>query len=634
MHYNANKLCKPITLFVELVRRNDMNKKRNYIWALPFIFLVLSLSLLFLFKQSKTVEMTYFEFLEAVESSKVEEVVLNSNPKMKVKLKDDLSIMYITDNPRNPELKEFLLKKQIKVVEDSSSSAFSILQGFLMIGLFFVVFRYVIKNFGRQASKDIGDFNLKEVDSNNKKFSFTDVAGNEEAKEEVKDIIDFLKKPEKYVKYGARMPRGIIFYGPPGTGKTLMAKAIAGEAGVPFFSVSGSDFVQMYVGVGASRIRNLFEKARKMGKALIFIDEIDALGKKRAAAATGGNDERDQTLNALLTEMSGFKDNEGIIIIAATNRLDVLDEALLRPGRFDRQVEISLPDIKGREQILRLHGKNKPLSDEVDLSKLAKQTVYFSGAMLENLLNEAAIIAAKRNAKIIGMEDIDKAFYKIIAGSEKKDRSNILNIDREITAYHEAGHALITKLIAPSHTVSKVTIIPSTKGAGGFSMNIPPDKMYHTKKDMEAQIMISLAGRAAEELIFGEDNITTGASNDIEKATQIIRDYVVKYGMSKTLGLINIDVLLNNNSQSFSEETLIKECSNHMERLYKATREFIIENKYYLNMIANALLIQETINEEDLNEIMEDNFIINNTELEKEKFTTPIRAKRVVEATP
>lgn len=597
-----------------------VNTRRKIIWALPFIFLALILISLFLYKQSRTEELSYLEFLIEVEADGVEEVILNSSSKMKVKLKNDSDKLYITDNPRNPELKEFLLKQQVEVEEENTTSTFSIIQGIFMLGIFFVIFRFATKNLAHQTSKSSMELNVSKVDTNqSKRFSFSDVAGNEEAKEEVKDIIDFLQKPEKYARYGARMPRGIIFYGPPGTGKTLMAKAIAGEAGVPFFSVSGSDFVQMYVGVGASRVRNLFEKARETGKAVIFIDEIDALGKKRATGIAGGNDERDQTLNALLTEMSGFKENEGIIIIAATNRLDVLDEALLRPGRFDRHVEISLPDVKGREHILRLHVKNKPLSYKVDLSKLAKQTVYFSGAMLENLLNEAAIIAAKRNAKTIEFKDIDKAFYTVIAGSEKKDRSNILQIEREVTAYHEAGHALVTKIIAPSNTVSKVTIIPSTKGAGGFSMNIPPDKMYHTKKEMEAQIMISLGGRIAEELIFGEDNITTGASNDIEKATQIIRDYVVKYGMSKTMGLINMDVLLNNHSQSFSEETLMTECRNHMERLYEKTKTLIIENKYYLNSIANALLTQETINEEDLNAIMEDNFVaIKNEEIHEE----------------
>lgn len=609
-----------------------MKKKPKYIWAIPIIALVLILGGLFIYKQSNIEKISYADFLEQVEAGNVEEVTLDGTAKMQLRLKDNENKLYITDNPRNPELKEFLLKKDIPVEEASSAGTGSIIQGILMLGLFLVVFRYASKKITSQTSGNLMGLNVKEVESHKaKRFSFSDVAGNEEAKEEVQDIIDFLQKPEKYVRYGARMPRGIIFYGPPGTGKTLMAKAIAGEAGVPFFSVSGSDFVQMYVGVGASRVRELFESARKAGKAVIFIDEIDALGKKRSAGIAGGNDERDQTLNALLTEMSGFKDNEGIIVIAATNRLDILDEALLRPGRFDRHIEIGLPDVHGRAYILKLHGKNKPLSDSVDLNKLAKQTVYFSGAMLENLLNEAAITAAKRNAKKIGWGDIDKAFYKVIAGSEKKDRSTILQIEREVTAYHEAGHALITKLIAPNNTVSKVTIIPSTKGAGGFSMNIPPDKMYHTKKEMEAQIMISLGGRIAEELIFGENNITTGASNDIEKATKIIKDYVTKYGMSKKIGLLNMEVLFNNDSQGHLEEILISECSSHMERLYYETKELMIENKYFLNAIAEALLAQETINEEELNAIMDGTFQPKQDTPEQLESNNPIKLKPVIE---
>ncbi|MDK2788243.1 MAG: cell division protease FtsH [Epulopiscium sp.] len=609
-----------------------VKKNRKYIWTIPIIALIVILGILFIYKQSNIEEISYSNFLEEVEAGNVEDVILNGTAKMQLHLKDIENKIYITDNPRNPELKEFLLKKGISVEEANSATAGSIIQGVLMIILFLIVFRYVSKRLTSQTSGNLMGLNVKEVELQKaKRFSFADVAGNEEAKEEVQDIIDFLQKPEKYVRYGARMPRGIIFYGPPGTGKTLMAKAIAGEAGVPFFSVSGSDFVQMYVGVGASRVRELFEKARKEGKAVIFIDEIDALGKKRSNGLAGGNDERDQTLNALLTEMSGFKDNEGIIVIAATNRLDILDEALLRPGRFDRHIEIGLPDVNGREYILRLHGKNKPLSDNINLGKLAKQTVYFSGAMLENLLNEAAIMAAKRNAKKIDWMDIDKAFYKVIAGSEKKDRSTILQIEREVTAYHEAGHALITKLIAPHNTVSKVTIIPSTKGAGGFSMNIPPDKMYHTKKEMEAQIMISLGGRIAEELIFGEENITTGASNDIEKATQIIRDYVTKYGMSKKIGLLNTEILLNNNSQGYLEEILISECRSHMERLYFEAKELIIESKFFLNAIAEALLAQETINEEELDAIMEGTFLPQSKDTQYVESSNSIKLKPVIE---
>ena len=436
-------------------------------------------------------------------------------------------------------------------------------------------------------------------------MNFSSIAGNEEAKDSVQELVDFIKNPEKYARYGARLPRGVIFYGSPGTGKTLMAKAVAGESDVPFIAVSGSDFVQVYVGVGASRIRDLFKRARSYGKCVIFIDEIDALGKKRDGGVDGGgNDERDQTLNALLSEMSGFQDNEGIVVIAATNRLDTLDEALLRPGRFDRHIEIQLPDIKSRLRILELHSKNKPLDKEVDLEKVAKQTVYFSGAKLENLLNEAAILAARRSSESIQTQDIDKAFYTIIAGAEKKDRSAISEQDRRVTAYHEAGHALVTRLTAPENKVTRITIIPSTKGAGGFSMNIPPDRMYYKKKDMEASIKIALAGRAAEELIFGEENITTGASNDLEKATGTLLNMIRRFGMNAKSGLLNYDVLYNNGFREVQEEVL-DECRTRMDELYEEVKELLLKNKRVLEAVAESLLTHETLEEKDLDLIVQ-----------------------------
>ncbi len=355
----------------------------------------------------------------------------------------------------------------------------------------------------------------------------------------------------------------------------------------------------MYVGVGAARIRELFKKARESGKAVIFIDEIDAIGKRRSASPTGGNDERDQTLNALLTEMSGFSGKDGIVVIAATNRIEILDEALLRPGRFDRQVEISLPDVAGREKILQIHAKDKPLASDVDINRLAVQTVYFSGAMLENLLNEAAIIAAKKEQDVIDQEDIEKAYYTVIAGSEKKDRSNIREKDRKVTAYHEAGHALVTKLVAPENKIPKITIIPSTKGAGGFCVNIPEDKMYHTKKEIQAQVMISYGGRAAEEMIFGAEYITTGASNDIEKATTLIKDSVEKYGMGK-----NGDSLLNMGMFSEEKKSVYDECAQIAEMLYTETKRILASNQEKLEMIAVQLLEKETLDDTDLARIV------------------------------
>ena len=377
-----------------------------------------------------------------------------------------------------------------------------------------------------------------------------------------------------------------------------MAKAIAKEAGVPFFTVSGSDFVQLYVGVGASRVRELFKEARKHEKAVIFIDEIDAIGKKRSPSTLQSNDEKDQTLNALLTEMSGFKDEEGIVVIAATNRIDTLDEALLRPGRFDRHIEIGYPDINAREAIIKLYFKNRPIADEVSSSDLAKQTVFFTGAMLANLINEAAIEAANSGEACITSKHLETAFYTVIAGREKKDRSSISQLDREITAYHEAGHALITKLLAPENSVTKVTIIPSTKGAGGFSMNIPKDKFYLNKKELINRIKISLAGRGAEELIFGKDYITTGASNDIEKASSDLREFLLRYGMDEELGLINIATLTK--QENFMDAKWLEKSQEYMRQFYEETKLVLKENENLLRDIAKALLDKETLNEKEL----------------------------------
>ena len=373
------------------------------------------------------------------------------------------------------------------------------------------------------------------------------------------------KNPEIYNKFGARLPRGVLLYGAPGTGKTLLAKAMAGEAGVPFYAVSGSDFVQVYAGLGASRIRELFKKAKEAGKSVIFIDEIDSLGKKRKSGDhPSGSEEGDRTLNALLTEMSGFKENEGIIVVAATNRIDILDEALLRPGRFDRQVEVSLPDVNGRYEILKLHSRNKPISKKVDLKKVALETIYFSGAKLENLMNESAIIAVKEKSKEITMDHINKAYYSVLVGEEKKDRSSIDIKDKEITAYHEAGHALMAKLIAKDNRVTKVSIIPSTKGMGGFSLNIPPDKMYQTKKDILSNIMIALGGRAAEEIIFGKEEITTGASSDLEKATNMTLSMIGVFGMDEIVGLLNYNVL---SSRNLDDGRLLNRAKEILEKL-------------------------------------------------------------------
>lgn len=477
-------------------------------------------------------------------------------------------------------------------INNGVGSDSSIFQIIAILGIILII-GFVIYKASKTKRKALVHMDFEDVSETSNALLFKDIAGNIEAKESVGDIVDFIKNPNKYSIYGARMPKGIIFYGPPGTGKTLMAKAIAGEAGVPFYAVSGSDFVQMYVGVGAGRIRSLFKKARKSGKAVIFIDEIDAIGKKRSRNASGSSDERDQTLNALLTEMSGFSSQEGIIVIAATNRLDTIDEALLRPGRFDRHIEIGLPDMNARKSILKFCAKNKPLCKEIDLNQFAKRTVYFSGAMLENFLNEAAIFAAKRESGEIQLQDMEKAYYTIIAGAEKKDRSNLKDVERKITAYHEAGHALITKLLLPENTVSKITIIPSTKGAGGFCVNIPPDKMFYTKRELRYEAMVNLAGRVAEELKFGEDNITTGASNDIEKCLSIVKDYIIKYGMGQGFKFGDT-----------TDEKVLLECTTLMESLYKETKKILKENIHYLNKIANELIEKESLNEQDIDLIL------------------------------
>lgn len=577
------------------------NKKKRYIFIIfAVIIFAVSIFTAFHFKINKIENnfLPYSEFIENVKNGNVEKVILYDAPNIDVILKENAN-KYISDNPRNEYFKQYLLENNITVKEGSNTNFTKIFQNIFGVVFFGTAIYIIIKITRKNNLKQDIKLESQYINKNNDCVTkFTNIAGNEEAKESVKDIIDFLKNPSKYKKYGARMPKGIIFYGPPGTGKTLMAKAVAGEADVPFFAVSGSDFVQMYVGVGASRIRELFKEAKKCKKAVIFIDEIDSLGKKRSANISNGNEERDQTLNALLTEMSGFNDSDGIIIIAATNRIDILDEALLRAGRFDRQIEIGLPDINARMNILKVCAENKPLSDEISIYDLAKQTVYFSGAMIENLLNEAAINAAKNENTIIKKCDIDKAYYTIIAGDEKKDKTNIKNTERLITAYHEAGHALITKIKSPENTVSKITIIPSTKGAGGFCVNIAPDKMFFTKEEIKSQIMINYAGRASEEIIFGKNKITTGAENDIKKATQIIKDYISKYAMAEELGLINLDMFESNSS------IFLDECKKIADTLYNETVLLLKNNIKILENIASALLEKESLNEDELNDIV------------------------------
>lgn len=569
-------------------------KKRNMI-ILFILFLVITAGLVgFHFLDKKQQDMSYPSFLEAVKKKEVEKVTFTDNENsFKVNLNTKENVTYIVPNPKTEDFTESLLLKGINVSYgvDGFTRLIQVTFTFLVIGGVIWLGRK-----GNVSSSLAMDVNKKKQKSSS--VTLDQVAGNTEAKLMVEDVIGFIKNPEKYTTVGAKMPKGLLFYGPPGTGKTLMAKAIAGEANVPFYAMSGSDFVQMYVGVGASRIRNLFKKAKKSEKAVIFIDEIDAIGKKRARSLSASNDERDQTLNALLTEMSGFNENTGIIVIGATNRLDTLDEALLRPGRFDRQIEIGLPDINARKKILSLYANSKPLADDVDLDALAKSTVYFSGAMLEHLLNEAAIHAANEGKSVIGKSNIDTAFYTVIAGSPKIDRSFISDQDRKITAYHEAGHALVTTLLLPEHFLSKVTIIPSVKGAGGFNLSIPKDTLFQTKKQIEANIKVLLAGRIAEELIYGEEDITTGASNDIQKASSLILNYMNKYGMDSDMGLFSMEVLDDSHDMD-----LINKCRTQMNSFYKETKSLMKENLDLLKKIAEELLEKESLDQEDMNRI-------------------------------
>lgn len=570
------------------------------------LIILLSITILALFtyymrSKYKLEEMSYPLFLTHVEKGLVEEVELSTGGKIKVKLENGEKV--ITDNPRTENFKEKLLLYDIVVKEKDEAKAQMAPMIIFVLAIGVMIF-YLNRNVSKQAEKEMSNMsNIDTLDSSNKRIGFSDVAGNEEAKEALMDMVDFIKNPETYNKYGARLPRGVLLYGEPGTGKTLLAKAMAGEAGVPFYAVSGSDFVQVYAGLGASRIRELFKKAKEAGKSVIFIDEIDSLGKKRKSGGSpSGSEEGDRTLNALLTEMSGFNDNEGIIVVAATNRVDILDEALLRPGRFDRQVEVSLPDVKDRYKILKLHSKNKPISKDVDFNKVALETVYFSGSKLENLLNESAIIAVKEKSEKITMDHINRAYYSILVGEEKKDRSSISQVDKEITAYHEAGHALVAKLIGKDNRVTKVSIIPSTKGMGGFSMNIPPDKMYQTKKDLIRNIMVSLGGRAAEEIIFGKDNITTGASSDLEKATDMALSMLGIFGMDQSVGLLSYSALAKRNLDNGS--TMVTRGKEILMELYEDTIDIIYKNKKQLEFLAKNLLEKEVLDEEEINEII------------------------------
>jgi cell division protease FtsH len=464
-----------------------------------------------------------------------------------------------------------------------------------VIGVLIFVCYLFFKN-KKSAQKEINNLNeIEYVSSSNMKFD--DVAGNYEAKESLQEIVDFIKNPEKYSRFNARMPKGVMLYGSPGTGKTLMAKAMAGEAEVPFYAVSGSDFVQVYAGLGAGRIRNLFKKAKKSGKSVIFIDEIDAIGKKRMNGNMRGSDEGDRTLNALLTEMSGFADDSGIVVVAATNRIDTLDSALLRPGRFDRQIEIMLPDRNARKDILNLYLSKKKARQDINLENIADLTVYFSGAMIENLINEAALLAIREDSEDINEEHIKKAYLEILAGSEKK---NLAENSRQkiVTSYHEAGHAFVSKYLMPDSKVIRVSVIPTSKGAGGYTLSTPNGSEVVTKKRIRNQLAVLMAGRVAEEIFFGKDNITIGAQNDIEKATSLAVDYIAKYGMDDDSAFVNLGILAEKlNIPLASVEKSVK---NLAVEIYEEVINIIENNKEKVEKIAKMLIEKEVIHEDEL----------------------------------
>lgn len=512
-----------------------------------------------------------------------------------------VEISWLEDNYVFPQLKEGKLKLMSDPPE-SSVNFFSLLPTIIMVVALGFLFYFMMSQGGNNKAFQFGKNKAKLYKDTGKNIKFDDVAGLREEKEELEEIVDFLKNPSKYSNLGARIPKGVLLVGSPGTGKTYISRATAGEAGVPFFTISGSDFVEMFVGVGASRVRDLFDEAKKNAPCIIFIDEIDAVGRKRGAGLGGGNDEREQTLNQLLVEMDGFDGNSGIIILAATNRPDVLDPALLRPGRFDRQIVIGMPDVKAREEIFKVHTKNKPLADDVSIEVLAKRTPGFSPADIENLVNEAALLTARRNGTKIRMDEIEEATTKVMAGPEKKSRV-ISDEEKKLTAYHEAGHAIVMKSLPNSDPVHQITIIPRGM-AGGFTMSLPEnEKFFMTRGDMVNMIKHLLGGRVAEQIKL--DDISTGASNDLERATNIARQMITKYGFSEKLGPVsfssNDEVFLGKDfstRQNYSDETaslIDSEIKSILEECYKSTTSILKENDEAFERVAQALLLVETL---------------------------------------
>ena len=612
------------------LKQNGKTINSYFIFIILLILVIFGLNLL----NNRTDEYTKAEFIADLDAGNVSEVVVQPNGEaptgyLEIQMKNGVSHkLYATDITELETLvREYGFDPMVNDIERENWFLTYMLPMLVVLAVGIFLFMMInaqqagggngkMMNFGKsRARMTLGD----------KSVTFAQVAGLKEEKEELEEIVDFLKEPGKYTGVGARIPKGVLLEGPPGTGKTLLAKAVAGEAGVPFFSISGSDFVEMFVGVGASRVRDLFEEAKHNAPCIVFIDEIDAVARRRGTGMGGGHDEREQTLNQLLVEMDGFGVNEGIIVMAATNRVDILDPAILRPGRFDRKVAVGTPDIGGREEILKVHAKNKPLGDDVNLQQIAQTTAGFTGADLENLLNEAAIIAAKENRSFIAQKDIKRAFIKVGIGAEKKSRI-ISDKEKKITAYHEAGHAILFHVLPDVGPVYTVSIIPTGVGAAGYTMPLPEkDEMFATKSRMLQDIMVSLGGRIAEEIIFGD--ITTGASSDIKKATKTARRMVTRYGMSDHIGVICYDddddeVFIGKDlahAKAHSEEIsgeIDKEVKSIIDDCYTKAKDIILQHEDVLHSCAQLLLEKEKITREEFEGLFQpkaDSFL--NTEI-------------------